>query len=624
MATRRSVQCWVWCPVDSSRDFVHPADVPFGDTAAAKAAFLERMRGPRLARISPAMMLPMTGDLKTIAQKGATRQVPSWMVLPWSEGLLILDELEQVQGQLGHLQAGWYDDELRGILLKEQRRVTSAQYTEKRLNIASTGPKSTYRRMTTTANDKSDIVGGESTGAIFKMREIIGYMPPWEAFHDEKCGFYQDFYQVRWDHPFSEVDYAAVENGSTDEKGATWEPDECLPDHMDPLRLEAKKNWVKACQKVQERNQGVKRKPVAASQGAPADASPAPGDVVVKKERPDEVPVPPAKMAKRGRDGSPLVPGLLHSRIGHDFAPESVEQASLRCGWPKRAEDYPPGFDVASPPGFCQDTCDCMDGGRPQKPEEVRKAWLEEARRDAAALGAIEMFSAHTGFVARCGQPLQPFCFFKSRKGMFTDQKHAKAAAELAASVEVALRVAVEQIPISSLLEADPVRIPALAFLIAGDNEDNDYEPLVFNTASRPEAPLPNWISINPDNGQISMIRRPTASELPSQLRIDCDLFAAEGVVGRASVGIVAQKFAGSAAPWLNATASSVEKYAHSLLERGVWVGLHRHFEAVYDFGQQRARQEVRLGAWLEVMTRILRLLRSASGAKLELGIPTR
>jgi len=634
MAAQQSTACWVWCPVESSQDFKHPADVPIGDEVAAKAAFLELMRGPRLARISPATMLQTKGNLALIAEKGATREVPKSMVLPWYEGLLLLEELEQVQGQAGHLQASWWDEELRAVLEKERtkfrtRRLNGTSYTEQRLlTMAVTGTKFVdgddrewnYRRENIKADDKLNLVDGEDDGAFFKMREIIGYLPPWEAFHDEKCGFYQDFYQIRWEHPFSEVDYAAVENGATDEKGATWEPDECLPAHMDFLRMAAKKKWIttRRQKEAQAPPPGIRRRPTQSPQalGAAANGSPPPGAAAVKRERPDDVPVPMGRQAKRRRDGTALERDLLMSRAGHDFKPEEVEKTlgQIRSGWPKKAEEYPPGFHVASPPGFCWEACDCMDDQRPQKSFETKKPWLEEQLRSADAFAAISAFSDQTRFVRRRGM-VSKMCYFESPGGKFHDQTGAKAAADLMVMIERALQAVLGQIPFGSLSEADAVCIPARAFL----SDDSDYEPLLFSATTASGAPMPSWLRVNADTGQISASRPPVAAELPVQLRFD--LGAAEGPVAKANVGIVAQNFTGSAAPWFIATTPLAQKYNDSTrcpLERGVWSGLYEHFSEIYDF-TRRTSKEKTLGAWLEVVARILRLLRTASGAGLAL-----
>ena len=60
------------------------------------------------------------------------------------------------------------------------------------------------------------------------------------------------------------------------------------------------------------------------------------------------------------RDGLPLVQDLCRSALGHDFAPEQRDDdsKSIREGWPKTAEQYPPGYSVATPPGDSR--IDCM------------------------------------------------------------------------------------------------------------------------------------------------------------------------------------------------------------------------------------------------------------------------
>merc|ERR1712060_178572 len=111
---------------------------------------------------------------------------------------------------------------------------------------------------------------------FFKIRDITGYLPPWEAFCNEKCGFYQDFYQVRWEYPFSEVDYSRVENGCMATVGATWEPDECLPAHLDPLRLAAKRAWIKTQREKEKQtaDEKLRERQLAAKRQAPSPEEP--------------------------------------------------------------------------------------------------------------------------------------------------------------------------------------------------------------------------------------------------------------------------------------------------------------------------------------------------------------
>lgn len=39
----------------------------------------------------------------------------------------------------------------------------------------------------------------------------------------------------------------------------------------------------------------------------------------------------------------------------------SASQDNVRIGWPLKPTDYPKGYGVADPPGFCLKTCDPVD-----------------------------------------------------------------------------------------------------------------------------------------------------------------------------------------------------------------------------------------------------------------------
>lgn len=121
--------------------------------------------------------------------------------------------------------------------------------------------------------------------------------------------------------------------------------------------------------------------------------------------------------------GIACVPGLGQGRLltptaMHRWAPASI---------PK---DYPKGFAVAFPPGFCWNECDCMDDQRPQRPWETRKAWLEDVQRAQAAVRALSAFAEQAQFVRRRGQVSKMF-YFETAQGAFTDQTHALAAMDL-------------------------------------------------------------------------------------------------------------------------------------------------------------------------------------------------
>mmetsp|Transcript_78616 Transcript_78616/g.254123 ORF Transcript_78616/g.254123 Transcript_78616/m.254123 type:complete len:548 (+) Transcript_78616:105-1748(+) len=541
---------WVWHPAERNQGFRHPADVPFENVALAKSAFLEGFRGPRLARISKVDILEdRPGNRCLIAERGETREVCRSMTIHFGEGLLLLQELEQMRGQPGHLEASWFNDELKGILNKalakwNTERLSGTGFVESMLlRTAVTGQKVTdfdgkehsYRRPIQ-EHERLDVVEGENDGSFFRMKDIIGYIPPWEAFHDARCGFYQDFYLVRWEHSSSQVDCAATENGSAEEPGASWEPDECVPACLDALRLEAKTNWVKACRAREAQakatrltptmsplGMAVRRTPTMSPLGMASRGTPPPAAVAVriKRERPLDVPAPPpAKLARRRRDDLPLERDVVHSSIGHDFAPEALGEFALsqiRIGWPTKAEEYPPGFSAASPPGLCSEACDCMEDNRRQKPEETFKVWLEEAPEDsargAAAHGAIEMFAQQgqlLNFLMRRGSVSIQHFLQPAQQGRLPGKIGEKAAAHLAASINRAMKAVLGEVPVGSLIGAETVRVPSRTFL----PESVDYEPLrIIASPMKLGARMPDWIRIKPDDGQISVSRQPSAFE---------------------------------------------------------------------------------------------------------------
>lgn len=637
-----SSSVWVWCPAsgDPLSPFQHPSDIPT-DENTAKTRWVDNVRGPRLARISAATLLQTKGSSALIAENGATREVPRSMVLPWYEGLLLLEELEASQGQRDVLKAIWCDDDLRGLLDTERGKFRNGQlsgalYTERRLvTTAVTGSRFidadnrefAYRRENIKSDDKASIAEGQDSGSFFRIREIIGYLPPWEAFCHEKCGFYQDFYQVRWEHPFSEVDYSRVENGCTT-TGATWEPDECLPCHLDSWRVTAKRNWVKK-RRDQEQKQAEEKMRVQSRGANKRGAEPSPtdglkrqrseNDVAIKKEEMKEEDKEekkvPVKMARLRRDGKPLEADVFRFPLGHDFAtPTTQEFAGIRSGWPKNEGEYPPGYGVASPPGFCKEGCDCMDDQRPQRAWETTKAWLEDPTRDASAKAAIETFSQQTHFVRRRGQVSKMF-YFETASGKTWDQSHARSAADLAGSVQRRILEVLRSVPLESLQSSkQAVRLPAAAFL----NKDDDYEPLAFEGSLSDGEPLPSWATLGRASG--SLIAQADQT-LASELQLQIELRHVEGAIGSATCTLTPQRHSGPTSPWALASEHLVQRfndYSTCQLDRTARATLQEHLSEVYDFNAKMPRA-VTLGAWLAVMARFLRMLRSASMANVTL-----
>mmetsp|Transcript_67519 Transcript_67519/g.197550 ORF Transcript_67519/g.197550 Transcript_67519/m.197550 type:complete len:644 (+) Transcript_67519:69-2000(+) len=620
-------QVWVWQPANGEKEvaFQHPSDLPYDDEATAKARFLDQIRGPRLARISPATILQSKGQLALIAEQGATREVPKSVILPWYEGLLLLEELEAVQGADASRHPAWCNSELKAVLDQERSKfrnglLSSALYTEKRLiTTAVTGARFsdaddkewTYRRENLRPDEKLSLTEGEDAGGFFKIRDIIGYLPPWEAFCHEKCGLYQDFYAVRWEFPHSEVDYSRVENGCAGTIGATWEPDECIPAHLDPLRVGAKRAWIK---KRREKEQRLADERTRSQMASKRRAEPEPPPAAAKRPSPEAQKAPePVKRARIKRDGTPLERDLFRSARGHDFAPGDGEKSftGVRTGWPKKPEEYPKGFGCADPPGFCWEGCDCMDDQRPQRSWETNKAWLEDNVRNAAALTAIDTLSQQTRFVRRRGQ-VTKMCFFETPQTVLPNQVHSRAALDLATVIERGVMKVLSAMPLPSLAASREVRahIPARAVLF----EDLDYEPLRFDASLPAGEELPTWLRVDADDGRLITEDTPQLSK-PLQMKVE--FLHAEGPVGAVPFSIVPS----GPALWTDVTPGLAQRFAdvrQCPLEVGAREALAEQFSEVYDFSSKSSRERT-LGEWLEAMSTILRMLRSTAVSNVSL-----
>jgi hypothetical protein len=560
-----------------------------------------------------------------IAEEGATQAVHKQRVLPWYEGLLLLEVLAGLQAKGDNASSIWCNGELQGVLDQERIKyrggLSSTLYTEERLlNAAVTGAKFidtqdrefAYRRESLHTDDKSGLLEGSNGGGFFQIRDIIGYLPPWEAFCHPKCGFYQDFYKVRWEFPFSEVDYSKVENGCIGNIGATWEPDECLPSHLDPLRLAAKRAWIKKKRELEKQQSGPRR-PAEPEPSLPLGKRPAEPEPSLSSGK------QPTKRARLRRDGAPLERDCFRCMIGHDFETDEQMEKSfpgIRKSWPKNPREYPKGYGVADPPGFCVEGCDCMDDQRSQRSWETHKEWLEDSARSAAAESAIEALSAQTHFVRRRGQVSKRF-LFEPLQTVLPDQTAAGAAIDLAKAIRKALAGVLNKIPLHVLADPSevPVRIPAS--LVPSDK--SDYEPLQFRIEGADESELPSWLQINADTGELQ-VSEPQAT-LTQPFVMKAEFLHAEGSAGVITCGITPERLEGPTAPWTELTLPIAERFIDASLcplDYGIRGGLYQHFTEIYDFMEQTAR-ELSLGKWVDIMTLLLRMLRSASCANLAL-----
>mmetsp|Transcript_45421 Transcript_45421/g.106137 ORF Transcript_45421/g.106137 Transcript_45421/m.106137 type:complete len:638 (+) Transcript_45421:58-1971(+) len=615
MAPAASQLVWIWDPVEAhdKSNFQHPADYvnkeAFKDEAAIQRFYVEKICGPRLSKLSKVTLLDQKGIVAMVSREdGSTHEVPKSRILPYYEGLLVLQEVEAKADS----NVSWFDDGYRTLLHQERRKhkmLLGALYVERKLlNIAITGKGAKdadgkdrpYRRERLKPDD-SMFSGAEEENVkdTWGFADVVGYMPPWEAFCDERCGIYQEFYQVRWDHPYTEVDYSRVENGGG--IGTTWEPDEMLPPTMDVLRVREKNKWLKKKREQEQKEKETAEQTVKAGGGKrplnesspklPEGGSPA-------EAEPQR---PPPKKGRYRRNGAPLVQDMFRFNIGHDFEPPKLN-SDVRKGWPKRAKDYPPGYGCADPPGLCFATCDCMDDQRSQKAWEMQKGWLEDINRTTDAIGTLDMLSAQTAFVRRRGQ-VSKICFFETTHVRPHEQTHLKAALHLATELEISIKSVLKDIPISCIsADSEPVRIPFNALLKPGE----DYAPVKFRLSQSTSAR--NWLSVGAEDGRLSVIGAGPASR-PAPFRVE--LVHPEGMSGYVDCLVTDAKHK----PWAAGSVAVAQRFsdaANCPLARKARSVLQEHFSKLYNFDTKSAK-DIPLGRWLACADTIVRMLRTTA-----------
>ncbi|CAE7609221.1 Abcb10 [Symbiodinium sp. CCMP2456] len=590
-------EVWIWDPVDANAAFQHPQEPPENNLVMAKECFMDGKIGARLNKLSRATLVDQNGSIAMVTREdGSRHEVPRARLLQWYEGLLVLQELE-AKSDAG---VTWFDDRCRDLLIQARKKYKSgilgSLYVERKLlNISVTGkrldaegPNFTHRRPEVKDVELPAEGEDEAVPGRFSIVDITGYMPPWEAWCHEHAGFYQDFYQVQWKSDkgtaWAGMNFSKVENGAV-EAGSTWEPDDCIPPSLDGMRLREKTRWFKR-KRVQEQK--------AEKELAEATKSKRP-----RNESSSRLPEPPANLGRYRRNGSALMKDLF-LQIGHDFDRAEAEASKDVCsGWPRKAEDYPPGYGCADPPGICHATCDCMDENK--LPEQT-KAWLEDPRRSSDAAMAIHNLSLQKHFVARRGSVSNWHRFEPVQTGHADQTTHAKAALDLSKVLEESVRSVLKDLPILALQQSgDSVRIPAGALL----KPSEDYVPVHFQLSQT--AAARQWLSLSED-GKLSLMGNGPPSR-PAPFRVE--FLHSEGLtaVVDCMVTDTQQK------PWLSASATIAARFTNVALcplSRNVRVVLQEHLRKMFSF-ETKVAKEVSLGRWLDVADMLIRMLRTTA-----------
>lgn len=511
--------CWIWFAPKTGKNDEKPSTrdaAALPHNAPAHEARLQKgLWGKKAYRLSPAVFVADAFDgTALVRERSATGmasiKVKAGLILPWYEGLLVLEEL--MRKNENEESCPWVT-ELLDVILKEksQRNISASLYVSKSLlNAAVTGPAFVTREGRIVAHrrsplrDDSQLTEAEvSPPGWYRVDRLERYLPPWEAFAHPKCGLYQDFYLVQWSPPLEMESFEDTPQGEPGFPKCTWEPDECLPDDLDALRISAKKRWLEG---QKEREKKVTRNPSFTEDNkeqARGTKRMANGDV--------------AETAKATfRDVSGKVLHGLREELKPEISEE--EKGKIKEGWPKHEGEYPTGYGPAMPPGFCQQECRCMEDWHVGEVDLDRK-WLKNALRDQAVERAVSGFKLQEGMLRiRGGYSghafLEPLRAADREFALSGFQRQRQAATQVAMVVIQCVKQAVMPLPLAAALDASAGDLLHSLYILDESKEEGPeddghaggpFQPLRFEKLSGPD-----WILVDQSTGRIGTIAKDT------------------------------------------------------------------------------------------------------------------
>jgi len=512
---------FVWRDPESATGVKDPSELPANreDHAERSAAGLW---GPRYARLCPGHFESRSGNEVTVSvidgKHTESVVVPTSALIPWFEGLLLLDVMSKAGDK-----TPWFKD--LAPLLEQQRaklkngQLSAAVYVSKKIiNVAVTGPSfisgdgKKYAHRRTRMYEHMPQAPDEPVEGYYTVDALAEYLPPWEAFLHPKCGLYQDFYIVQWGPPFSKANYSVTEHGCDGFAGATWEPDECLPDDLDQLRIAAKHAWVQQ-QRVREQQQ-MKWKEVdrllRGQTGERWDARATKRATLSNGDGHD--PAAKRRLVYNPRNLS-LKDDLWQTRLRSGLVDhlKSEDNEEVKKGWPKTLDQYPCGYGPAMPPGNCTEECDCMEDwhfGRNFANALGVKPWIEEADRSGLCKEAIDAFKA-TGFPRTRGQVSQKWHL---EPNIPEEPKPAEGEVNIFARLILrVMREASQSIPLNALRaeaagSSGLLRALAVAFAAGGEAA---YEPMTYEVVEGPP-----WLDVERQSGKTAVLEDALPPEL--------------------------------------------------------------------------------------------------------------
>jgi len=642
-----TVPGWLWFRADNEQEILSDAASLPEDF---EASLQDNAWGPWSSRLLPLLRSAVleedgswTATVKNVATQAETtcKGLHSNTMIPGLEGWLVLDFLQRQQ------HAPVWSRQLMNGLEKAKRsmpggRLSAAEYVEGNLlNVSVTGAavedsegkRWDYRRspLRTWEVPSSGVEGD----GYYKVREVKKYLPPWEAWAHPKCRLYQDFYLVEWDAPYDTVDYSATENGPqngdiTPQPGLTWEPDDCLPDSLDYLRISAKRQWVRL-QKEKEAKLNVangvpKALPVpmfvtayphAIDEGAGRSRprpSKAPSSAVngsssaPESAQPavdDGVPQPPQKRQRYNPLQQVLFPDLWQPAISHAWGwqLESDAEHLIKEGWPKSLSEYPNGYGPAWPPGHCFADCTCMEDWHLGRGAD--RTWINgDQQRCDDAKAAVSSFPDKVGDMRTRGQVTKNWYFEKFNPYLFRTQQEVDNW-KIQRVIETAFHSIANKIPVEVLAQEEGSQVfqwLAPVFL-ANDPDWGPVEAMNYRLETGPVG-----LQLNPVNG--NAILKPGELPFAGEVQIVLQHFTKDNEKMKCTLVRAGE------IPYVDDDQKQCSKtvvgLSHGFPEGSLRTIYEERLSILYDF-QAHVPLDVPLVVWLRVMSEIFRTARTAS-----------
>jgi len=609
--------CWAWCQPDGSGPKPRDAAALPHNGTAHEYRNAKGLWGHKAFRLVPVVYKGLgMGEMVLVHEEDSKVQlrVRPGLLLDWYEGLLVLDALSRNAEP-----CKWLEN-LAGRLQKEKatRKLSASLYVSKKLlHTAVTGPQFVTREGKVVAHRRKlrsepaptlDDPATEEPG-WYKVEKILDYMPPWDSFVHPKCGLYQEFYLIQWAGPQVMESYADTPQGCEEHPDATWEPDECLPDELDALRIQAKKKWLETSR---ERDAPAPVRDTDAFKVQKAE-----GRVEeMRNKRSFEEPsnsvrkLPPHKMAKVYN--LDLSCHLSHGLKGEEFQANEQAELHIKEGWPKHPSEYPHPYEPAVPPGCCKHNCGCMEDWLAG---DCRKPWLEIHLRNQAIQNSLENFKSQGNILRLRGQ-VTGQVFIEPHATTFPTGtlQSRKMAWQVASLVHQAIGAVVTPLPLAALSEEGGSDILKFITMLQDseqmekEKEGGPFEPLAFKKVAGPD-----WLVVDISTGQIGTIAKDTPRAFKAEtfpVRVEfIGAFPEHTTSLQLQIGPTKPALPDTLVAWTDQIMDRVRETAILAFP------LENIIKKVYDPNARCLRKKVTLASWLKTMKQVYTIARVASSS---------